>query len=166
MRLDVDIRDTDDARRDGVMQAAFAAAQAIAQRRRCGLRTETVFAYPAATSDEQVQQRPSLMLQFPKAAAPQMVLPGIQRHPVTKAADTDSSHLPAALRRQEPAAGLLRPTGGAGGSKLQSHINVKLPSLPVYTTAPSHCDGGNCGCCRSWRRCKLARTQRVHPPCA
>lgn len=57
MRLDVDIRDTDDDRRDGVMQAAFAAAEAIAQRRRCGLRTETVFAYPAATSDEKVRQQ-------------------------------------------------------------------------------------------------------------
>ena len=54
VRLDVDIRDTDDDRRDGVMQAAFAAAEAIAQRRRCGLRTETVFAYPAATSDDKV----------------------------------------------------------------------------------------------------------------
>ncbi len=50
----MDIRDTDDARRDGVMQAAFTAAEAIARRRRCGLRNETVFAYPAATSDEKV----------------------------------------------------------------------------------------------------------------
>ena len=55
MRLDVDIRDTDDGRRDGVMQAAFAAAEAIARRRRCGLRTETVFAYPTATSNDKVQ---------------------------------------------------------------------------------------------------------------
>jgi metal-dependent amidase/aminoacylase/carboxypeptidase family protein len=55
VRLDVDIRDTDDQRRDGVMQAAFAAAEAIAQRRRCGLRTETVFAYPAATSEDKVR---------------------------------------------------------------------------------------------------------------
>ena len=62
VRLDVDIRDTDNDRRDGVMQAAFAAAEAIAQRRRCGLRTETVFAYPAATSNEKVQQQLILCL--------------------------------------------------------------------------------------------------------
>lgn len=51
----MDIRDTDDTRRDGVMEAAFAAAEEIAARRRCGLHTDTVFAYPAATSSDEVQ---------------------------------------------------------------------------------------------------------------
>lgn len=54
--MDVDIRDTDDERRDGVMQAAFAEAREIAARRKCGLHTETVFSYPAATSDTKVRK--------------------------------------------------------------------------------------------------------------
>lgn len=58
VRLDVDIRDTDDQRRDSVMQAAFAAAKEIGARRKCGLHTETVFAYPAATSDAKVGSMP------------------------------------------------------------------------------------------------------------
>jgi len=64
----VDIRDTDDERRDGVMQAAFAEAKEIAARRKCGLHTETVFSYPAATSDTKVR-RPAAPVRRNEAVA-------------------------------------------------------------------------------------------------
>ncbi len=64
----MDIRDTDDERRDGVMQAAFAEAKEIAARRKCGLHTETVFSYPAATSDTKVR-RPAAPVRRNEAVA-------------------------------------------------------------------------------------------------
>lgn len=53
--LDIDIRDSDKARRDGVIKATLDAAEEIAQKRKCGHTKELKFEYPVATSDEKVR---------------------------------------------------------------------------------------------------------------
>ncbi|CAL8460875.1 g406 [Coccomyxa elongata] len=52
--LDIDIRDSDKARRDGVIKATLDAAEEIAQKRKCGHTKELKFEYPVATSDKKV----------------------------------------------------------------------------------------------------------------
>ena len=54
VQLDIDIRDTDDARRDAVLSTAFQAAADIAARRDCNVSSETVFKYPVGVSDRKV----------------------------------------------------------------------------------------------------------------
>ena len=56
VQLDIDIRDTDDARRDAVLSTAFRAAADIATRRKCTVSSETVFKYPVGVSDKKVNQ--------------------------------------------------------------------------------------------------------------
>ena len=51
VQLDIDIRDTEDARRDAVIKTAFDAAAEIAARRKCNFSTSTIFSYPAGISD-------------------------------------------------------------------------------------------------------------------
>lgn len=58
MQLDIDIRDTDDDRRDAVISAAFDAAAEIAARRNCGFSTSTIFKYPAGISAVKVRSNP------------------------------------------------------------------------------------------------------------
>lgn len=53
--LDIDIRDSDKARRDGVIKATLDAAEEIAQKRKCGHTKELQFEYPVATSDKKVR---------------------------------------------------------------------------------------------------------------
>ena len=53
--LDIDIRDSDKARRDGVIKATLDATEEIAQKRKCGHTKELKFEYPVATSDEKVR---------------------------------------------------------------------------------------------------------------
>ena len=54
VQLDIDIRDTDDARRDAVLGTAFRAASDIAARRKCNVTTETIFKYPVGVSNPRV----------------------------------------------------------------------------------------------------------------
>ena len=54
VRLDIDIRDSDGARRDGVVQAAIEGAAEIAAARKCGHSAEILFEYPVAQSDTKV----------------------------------------------------------------------------------------------------------------
>ena len=51
VRIDVDIRDHDAARRDGVIAAALDGAAEIAAARKCGHSAEVMFEYPTAQSD-------------------------------------------------------------------------------------------------------------------
>lgn len=54
VQLDIDIRDTDNARRDAVLKTAFDAAAEIAARRKCNHTSSTVFKYPVGVSDPKV----------------------------------------------------------------------------------------------------------------
>lgn len=54
--LDIDIRDTDDSRRDAVISATFDAAAEIAARRNCSFSTSTIFKYPAGVSAVKVRE--------------------------------------------------------------------------------------------------------------
>jgi metal-dependent amidase/aminoacylase/carboxypeptidase family protein len=54
VQLDIDVRDTDDARRDAVLSTAFQAAAEIAARRKCTVTTDTVFKYPVGVCDKKV----------------------------------------------------------------------------------------------------------------
>jgi hypothetical protein len=69
VRLDIDIRDTVGERRDSVIKTAFDSAAEIAARRKCGVATKTIFAYPPGTGDKKVKSQgfslPSLLLAFP-----------------------------------------------------------------------------------------------------
>ncbi len=55
MLLDIDIRDSDKARRDGVIKKTLDAAEEIAEKRKCGHTKELKFEYPVATCDEKVR---------------------------------------------------------------------------------------------------------------
>ena len=54
MLLDIDIRDSDKARRDGVIKKTLDAATEIAEKRKCGHTKELKFEYPVANCDEKV----------------------------------------------------------------------------------------------------------------
>lgn len=54
VRLDIDIRDSVQARRDSLVSTTLEGAEEIAKKRKCGLMKEIKFAYPVATSDKRV----------------------------------------------------------------------------------------------------------------
>jgi hypothetical protein len=54
VRLDIDIRDSDGDRRDGVIKTAIDGAAEIAAARKCGHSAEIMFEYPVAQSDKKV----------------------------------------------------------------------------------------------------------------
>ena len=54
VRLDVDIRDSDKARRDSVIERSLRAAEDIAAKRKCGHTKEVMFEYPVAISNPRV----------------------------------------------------------------------------------------------------------------
>jgi hypothetical protein len=55
VRVDIDIRDSDKERRDGIISATLDGAEQIAARRKCGYSGEIKFEYPIAKSDKKVQ---------------------------------------------------------------------------------------------------------------
>ena len=55
VQLDIDIRDTDNVRRDTILKTTFDAAAEIATRRHCNYTTSTVFKYPVGTCDTHVR---------------------------------------------------------------------------------------------------------------
>ena len=54
VRVDIDIRDSDKERRDGIISATLDGAEQIAARRKCGYSGEVKFEYPIAKSDKKV----------------------------------------------------------------------------------------------------------------
>ena len=55
VRVDIDIRDSDKERRDGIISATLDGAEQIAARRKCGYSGEVKFEYPIAKSDKKVR---------------------------------------------------------------------------------------------------------------
>jgi metal-dependent amidase/aminoacylase/carboxypeptidase family protein len=64
VRVDIDIRDSDKERRDGIISATLEGAEQIAARRKCGYSGEVKFEYPIAKSDKKVISLSFLSLQL------------------------------------------------------------------------------------------------------